>query len=237
MGKVGSGKRINLGSLVLIAALGCQLAFWAVSRDVVTAQAIVPPAPGHAVVAAVALGDTQAAHRVMGLRLQNFGDSDGQWTGLKDYDYDRLIAWFELLTEVDGRAWYVPVLAAYYYAQTPVDADARRTVAFVAKFAQRDPARHWRLLGHAAYIARHRLGDLPLALSLARELAGLEVAELPFWARQLPALILAEMGEADAAAAEIRALRERFPDLPPEEARYHEYFLEEVLGRGAGAAE
>ena len=44
MGKVGSGKRINLGSLVLIAALGCQLAFWAASRDVVTAHAIVPPA-------------------------------------------------------------------------------------------------------------------------------------------------------------------------------------------------
>ena len=155
----------------------------------------------------------------------------------KDYDYDRLIAWFELLTDVDAQAWYVPVLAAYYYAQTPVEADARRTVAFVAEFAQRDPARHWRLLGHAVYIARHRLKDLPLALSLARELAALKIAELSFWARQMPALVLAEMGEVDAAAAEIRALQERFPDLPPEEARYHEYFLEEVLGRGEGAAE
>lgn len=229
--------RVNPATLVLLVALAAQLAFWAASRDVVIAQTIVPPAPGRVVIAAVALGDTQAAYRVMGLRLQNFGDHDGQWTGLRDYDYDRLIDWFELLTAVDAQAWYVPVLAAYYYAQTPVDADVRRVVAFVSDFAHRDPARHWRLLGHAVYIARHRLDDLPLALSLARELAGLEITDLPFWARQMPALVLAEMGEANAAEAEIRALQERFPDLPPEEARYHEYFLEEVLGRGAGTAD
>jgi hypothetical protein len=223
-----------LGTLVLIAAFGAQIVLWASSRDIVVAEPVVPPAPGQAVVAAVALGDTQAAYRAMGLQLQNFGDTGGQWTGLAGYDYDRLIDWFELLTDVDDRAGYVPVLAAYYYSQSPDEEHVRRVVTFVSAFARRDPATRWRLLGHAVYIARHRLRDFPLALTLARELAAFDVGEMPFWTRQLPALVLAEMGEREAAMREIRALQERYPDLPPEEARYHKYFLEEVLGVDTG---
>jgi tetratricopeptide (TPR) repeat protein len=222
---------LSPGALPLAVLLVGQIVFSQLARDTRVELEAVPPAPpAAAVLAAIALGDSQAAYRAGGLALQNFGDTGGRWTRLADYDYARLVGWFERLVELDGEARYVPVLAAYYYAQTPVVADARAVIDFVAGYALARPARRWRLLGHAVYLARHHLGDLELALALARRLAALEVDGLPLWARQLPALVLAEMGETEAARREIEALARRYRDLPPEEARWHEYFRDRVLG-------
>lgn len=216
--------------LPLVMLLVGQIVFSQLAREARIVTEAVPPAPAAIALTAMALGDSQAAYRAGGLALQNFGDTGGRWTRLADYDYARLIAWFERLVELDGEALYVPVLAAYYYGQTPVAADARALIDFLAGYALAHPARRWRLLAHAVYLARHHLGDLELALALARKLAALEVADLPFWARQLPALVLAEMGETEAAGREIEALARRHPDLPPEEARWHDAFRARLLG-------
>jgi tetratricopeptide (TPR) repeat protein len=218
------------GALPLAVLLVGQIVFSQLARDTRVESEAVPPAPPAAALAAMALGDSQAAYRAGGLALQNFGDTGGRWTRLADYDYARLVGWFERLVELDGEALYVPALAAYYYGQTPVAADARAVIDFLSGYALARPARRWRLLGHAVYLARHHLGDLELALVLAHRLAALEVDGLPFWARQLPALVLAEMGETEAARREIEALARRYPDLPPEEARWHDAFRDRVLG-------
>lgn len=221
---------LPVSTIVLVVALAAQVGFWSVSRTVLPEQTIVPPVPAREAVVALSLGDTQAGYRAIGLNLQNFGDTGGRWSALADYDYDRLAAWFDLSTSLDPKAWYVPALAASYYAQTPRPEDARRMVEKLVAFAAHDRAVRWRLLAHTVYLARHRVGDLDYALEIARMLAAVENDDMPFWPRQWPALILFEMGRTDEAAREFQALGARFPDMSEEEARYHAYFLESVLG-------
>ena len=213
---------------LLAILLAAQVALAVALHDATRLAPLVPPPPPAPALTLFALGDAQLAYRLGGLALQNFGDSGGRATPLADYDYDRVIGWIEALVRLDGRAWYVPMLAANYYSQTPVAADARAILGFLERHALARPAVRWRLLAHAVQIARHRLADLPLALALARRLAALEIESMPIWTRQIPAQILAEMGETEAARVEIEALARRFPDLAEAEARWQRHFLDSL---------
>jgi len=211
---------VALGLLAAQLALSLALLAWRPAVEPV------PPAPAAAHLALMTLGDAQAAYRLGALSVQNFGDTGGRTLPLADYDYERLTAWFDALTELDPEAWHVPVLAATYYGLTPVAEDARTVTAWLHRHAMAQPAARWRLLAQAVHLARHQLADLPLALTLARDLAAFEVAAMPIWTRQLPAQILAEMGDVAAARREIEAIERRFPDLPEAERHYHREFLD-----------
>jgi hypothetical protein len=56
-----------------------------------------------------------------------------------------------------------------------------------------NPDSRWPFLAHAALLARHRLKDMNLALSYARDLSTVKSA--PDWARQMSLLLLSDMGE------------------------------------------
>lgn len=230
MDRVGILRLPGAPAMALVVALAAQVVLWHAGRDIMPERPIVPPVPARASVEALALGDGQVAYRAMGLALQNFGDTGGRRSALADYDYTRLIGWLDLLIALEPKAWYAPALAAVYYAHTPQSEDARRVIEFLVAFAHRDPPSRWRLLAHAVHLARHNVRDLPYALEIARGLAAIQAADMPFWPRQLPALILADLGRVEEAAREIRALGARYPDMPPEEARYQDYFLEHRLG-------
>jgi hypothetical protein len=70
----------------------------------------------------------------------------------------------------------------------------------------------------AASARAHRLHDLPLALAVARHLAGLPEGEVPLWVRQMPAFVLAEVGEREAARDLMATILATDTNLSPDEA-------------------
>jgi hypothetical protein len=216
---------LALGLLAAQVALSLALLPWRPPAEPV------PPPPAAEYLALLTLGDAQAAYRLGALSVQNFGDTGGRTPPLAEYDYGRLVAWFDTLIRLDPDAWHVPVLAAAYYSQTPVAADARLVIAWLHRHALAQPAARWRLLAQAVHLARHQLADPALALTLARDLAALDVVAMPIWTRQLPAQIMAEMGDPEGARREIEAVEQRFPDLSDAERNYHRDFLDRL---GAG---
>ena len=215
--------------IAVLVALALQVAFWSQTRHLRAGWEGVPPAPSRAVARALALGDNQFLYRTATYTLQNMGDEGGRVTPLTDYDYVRLGRWFALLDGLDPESDYLPVLAGYYFGATQKTGDVRVVVDYLARLAARDPGRNWRWYVHAVFLARHRIGDMELALSLAERLAAIEAPGLPVWTRQMPAFVLADLGENEAARAIIEAILLTDPNLAPAEINFMQDFLETRL--------
>lgn len=217
--------------LVALAALAVHAVLAYQQRALQAAWPGVPVAPSAALAPALALGDAQLFYRSAAFGLQNMGDQGGRVTPLTGYDYRRLDDWLAVLDRLDPEADYLPTLAGFYFGQTRDPADLRRIVAYLLRIGARDPARNWRWLAHAAYLARHRLHDLPLALEIAQHLAGIDDPAVPLWARQLPAFVLAEVGEEEAAGDLLRTILATDPTLSDDDVRFMERYL---AGRVSG---
>jgi hypothetical protein len=217
------------GLLILLAAL---LAHGTLAWHHRTLQAGwpgVPSPPPGALAPLLTLGDDQLFYRSAAFGLQNMGDGGGRATPLAHYDYGRLEAWLRLLDELDPQADYAPTLAGYYFGQSPVPDDLRRIVAYLRTIGARDPARHWRWLAHAVYLARHRLRDVALALEIARDLAGLAGSEAPLWVRQMPAFVLADVGEREAARDLLETILATDRNLSDGEIVFMRHFIDQRL--------
>ncbi len=215
--------------IAVLLALSLQVVFWSQTRHLTAGWAGVPPAPAPRVALALALGDRQFLYRASAFALQNMGDEGGRVTPLRNYDYRRLGGWFQLLDAFDAESQYLPVLVGYYFGLTPNTEDLRIVISYLARIAVRDPERNWRWLMHAVYLARHRVKDTRLALDLAYRAAALDAPGIPLWTKQMPALVLAEIGETEAARDLFEALLESDPNIPPEEMDFMKDFIDRRL--------
>jgi hypothetical protein len=207
-------------SWALLGVLLLQISVWSWGREMRAFEETTPPPPSPLMLKLAAMGDDQFLFRVLGLQLQTFGDSGGQVTPLSEYDYGRLKGWFEALDGLDPVSDYVAVIAAQYYGVTHKREDLPHIIAYLRAHAAKDYAHNWRWLAHAVYLARHRLKDNALALEVARELAGLPIADLPPWTRAMPAYAMADLGEKEAAIALLSAiLATDAKDMTEEEAK------------------
>ncbi len=213
----------------VLITLGFQAAFWWQTRDVRAGWEGVPPAPSNQVAKALAMGDGQFLYRAATFVLQNMGDEGNRVTPLKDYDYQRLGQWFSLLDRFDPISEYLPVLVGYYFSQSQNPDDVRVVISFLAHIAIRDPDRNWRWMAHAIYLARHRVKDMNLALSLAYRMAAMQSPEIPIWAQQMPAFVLTDVGETEAARDLMEAILDSQPDLDPSEAEFMRNFIDDRL--------
>ena len=222
---------------LVLAAVLAHGAFAFEHRGVQAGWPGVPGPPPAAAAPLLTLGDEQLFYRAGAFGLQNMGDGGGRIVALADYDYHRLDAWFRLLDGFDPKAHYVPTLAGWYFGQTSEPADLRQIVAYLTTVGARDPARNWPWLAQAVYLARHRLHDLPLALEIARHLAGLAGTAAPLWVQQMPAFVLAQVGEREAARDLLRTILATDRDLPADERAFmHRLLDRSPAGSDAPAA-
>ena len=227
-------RRRGLG--LVLAALAAHAALAVQDHGLQAGWPGVPSPPPAALAPLLTLGDGQLFYRAASFGLQNMGDGGGRTTPLAAYDYGRLDRWFHLLDRLDPAAHYVPTLAGWYFGQTPEPADLRRIVAYLSAIGARDPAHNWRWLAQAVYLARHRLHDVPLALEIARHLAGLAGNEAPLWVRQMPAFVLSEVGEREAARDLLATILATDPNLPDDERVFMRRLIDQQLsGPGAPA--
>jgi hypothetical protein len=191
----------------LAVTLGLQLA-WESSQPSPTAKAeqlsrpIAPP-----LLRAAALGEPIAAAQLLTLYLQAFDNQPGISIPFAELDYAHIEAWLETILSLDPRGQYPLLMASHLYAQVPDEAKRRRILDFVYRQFLVDPNRRWPWLAHAGIIAKHRLGDLPLALKYAEAIARFAISpDVPSWARQMHILLYADMGEVETAKTLLGAL-------------------------------
>ena len=160
-----------------------------------------PPRLGSLRIAA--MGEPIALAYGAALRLQSFDNQPGVSVPFASLDYARVEQWLAALLSIDPKSQYPLIMASHVYAQVSGSPGRQRAMAeFVHREFLRDPAHRWPWLAHVAIMARHRLGDMPLAIRYAdaiRDHANLP--EVPAWARQMHIFLREDAGERDAARA------------------------------------
>ncbi len=231
MGGQGKFKQVpRLYMMALLAGLAGQTLFWSQTHDIRIPWSGVSIAPAPAAARAIGLGDAQLYYRAAGLGLQNMGDWAGELTPLVQYDYDRLTGWFTLLSHMDPNSQYAPSLAAYYFGQSRNPEQVRQIIGYLRQLGADNPQQHWRWLAYGVYLARYRVKDPVLGLELAKQLAALPVDDMPIWTRQLPAFVLADSGEREAARDILEAILASTPNLHPTE----QFFIRNYIGTRLG---
>jgi len=222
--------------LLLAVALALQVA-WQTRVPGRTLEAEdLPPAPTAAALRLATLGEPEAGARLAMLYLQSFDLRGGNDTPYQRLDYARLIGWLRALLELDPRGQYPLFAAARIYAEVPDSARSRRVLEFVHEAFLDDPDRRWPWLAHAALLAKHRLGDLPLARRYAAAVQRhARSPAVPLWARQMEVFILEDMGELEAASIMLGGLLETGAIHDPGELRFLRERLAELEQRARTA--
>jgi len=205
----------------LFAALLALQASWSLHLANDRALQPSPGAPPSAIALRLAsLDEPELAGYATALYLQGFDAQAGALLGLRLADAAAICAWLELAYSLNPRSGYALMLAAFDYAgpahvhdeATRARADAQPAPApqpvapllldLVERAYVADPARHWRWLAHAAYVARFTLHDDERALRYARRLrAAPDAAGVPRWARELDSFVLRRQDAAEAQRA------------------------------------
>ena len=214
--------------LALATALAAQLALHA-GRAVQTAGgAELEPPPGLAALRLASFGEREALARLLVLHVQSFD--------LDKVDYRHLVAWLRRLLELEPRSQYPLFLAARVYGESPDPARARLALDLAYQEFFVDPDRRWPWLAHAALLAKHRLGDLPLARRYASALQRhARAPDVPLWARQMEIFILEDMNELEAARIMLGGMLESGTLHDSAELRFLRQRLEELEARVSGA--
>lgn len=224
---------------LLAAALAAQLAWHAAAPPPAARAQALPPPPAVPVLRLAALGEPAALAAAAALWLQHFDDQPGRSIPYRELDYARLRAWLEALLALEPASGYPLLLAVRLYGQVDDPPRQRIMLDLAADAFVERPLQRWRWLAEATIIARHRLGDLELALDYARLIAEhTQTGQIPFWARDLRILLLEDMGELEAARVLIGGLLASGEITDPHEIRFLEHRLDALeRNRGDGTAE
>ena len=205
-----------------------QIGLWTQTKEVLPDLAIVPEVASENSVKAISFGDEQFYFRVLGFEIQNAGDTFGRATPLKNYDYNKLSMWFYRLDDLDSTSNLIPSLASYFYSNTQRHSDNIYIVRYLVDHAMKDPGKKWWWLSQAVLIAKYKLKDKQLALDIAKKLAAAP-GNLPIWARQMPAFILADMGEKEQSYLILKDIFDNYKNLPESEINFMYYFIQQQL--------
>jgi hypothetical protein len=178
-------------ALVIIA----NVCVWFYARPLQATWTNVPPAPSQFAAHATGLGDYDLSYRMIGFMLQNIGKVDGRTQALRTYDYKELVKWFFAAYALQPESNYVPMMATYYYGATPDREQARELIKFLKVAGSSPKGERWRWLIHAIFLARHKVGDMHLALEIAQVLRDMDSPNKPLWTNMMIALIKNDMNE------------------------------------------
>lgn len=215
-------------TLLLIIVFGAQIYLGTHTSKIAPTLTILSEAPSETSLKIGSLGDTQYHFRVLAIDVQNAGDSFGQFTALQDYDYRALRDWFIALDSLDYRSGLLPALASYYYSNTQRNSDNKYIIEYLEQNFDRDPNEKWWWLVQAVGIAGYKMDDKLTAVRLANKLQ-IVTAPMPKWARELPALLYADLGEKELSLKIIQDLAEKYDDYSQGDINYMNYFVRKRL--------
>jgi hypothetical protein len=181
-------------------ALASQITFALVQPRPQARAEELPAPPPAAALRAMSLGDPIPLAQLWTLWLQAFDNQPGISIPFLDLDYGKVEGWLQRILQLDPRGQYPLMMASQLYAQVPDEHKQRQMLALVHREFLADPNRRWPWMAHAAIMAKHRLNDLPLALTYAQALAAHATGpDVPHWVRQMEIFLYEDMGEYETA--------------------------------------
>lgn len=229
--RVVNSKKFLLSGFIFFVALN--MALWFHLRPIRPILTVVPTVPSPNMVKLLSFGDPELYFRMASFRLQNAGDTFGRYTPYRDYDYNALEKWFLLLDDLDAISDITPSMAGYLFSQSQEPLrDVPHIVRYLEQHYDRNPALSgkWWWLSHSIYLAEQKLHDKQLALRIAYKL-GTTPADVPLWARQMPAFIYEQLGEKQHALAIIQNILKTQKNIPDSELRFMNIFIKDRLNK------
>jgi len=224
--------------LLLAVMLLCQ-GLWHYAQTGREAQiSSLPAPPATSVLRVISLGEKTALAKMLMLWLQSFDAQGGQKIPFRQLDYSVLLAWLQVIVDLDPRGQYPLMAAARIYTLVPDRHKQKRMLEWIYREFPRDPERRWPWMAHAAILAKHRLGDLGLALKYSQIISdNSDNKAIPPWARQMSIFMLQEVGELAAAEMALRALLDSGTVTNPAEKRFLEDELRKTREKIAAQAQ
>ncbi len=219
-------RRINLVYVAFGLLLALQASYWWQARPYKPDLTIVPNVPRLEAVKAISMGSEELYFRLLALTLQNFGDTFGRVTALKDYDFSKLSRWFALLDGLNTKSDMIPALASYYFGQSQRTEDVRYIVDYLYAHSMRDVKKKWWWLVQCIYLASHKLKDEPLTLKVARPLLDPDV---PAWAQQMLAVVYEKRGEMEDALKIMEVISKNAKEITDKDLKFMRVFVEERI--------
>lgn len=185
-----------------------------------------PHPPSLSALKLASFGEPIALAKTLILYLQAFDNQPGISIPFRNLDYGRVQEWLGRILELDPPGQYPLLAASRLYGEVADKARQRQMLEFVHQRFLDDPNRRWPWLAHAAFIAKHRLKDLPLARKYAQAIrVHATGSKVPHWAKQMEIFILEDMNELESAKILIGGLLQSGQITDSHELR----FLEERL--------
>ncbi len=180
----------------------------------------------------LSMGSEQLFAALLTIKLQLHDNQAGQHFRYQLIDYSLLVQWLDRLSDLSGSAEYPMLLASRVYVATAEPNQLRQIIGFIERRFDDHPQLHWRRLVEASLVAKHKLGDLELALRLAEKIARQPASvQMPAWARDFQFLLLAELNELESAITIIQAMLVSDAVHDPDEKRFLQSKLSEFQQR------
>lgn len=202
---------------------------WRGTRNITPKLEVLGPPHGKIMTKILSFGDQQFYFRVRALLLQNAGDTYGRFTSLREYNYEYLEQWADVMDSLDSYSNYMPSLMSYIFGQTPKTEDLIHIIDYLERHADKDLERKWWWVYQAVYYANGKLKDNERALSLAYKLASIESDTMPIWGKQLAAFIHEDRGEKEQARQFMQSIIDNLDDISEKELNFMHYFIQERL--------
>ena len=167
------------------------------------------------------MGSNRLMSYMLSIQLQLHDSQSGRHIRYEQLNYSVLIDWLDQITRLNIHSEYPNMLASRVYGQIADENKLRMIIDFIQKSFARNPQLHWRRMTEATLLAKHKLGDLELALSIATQLS-IQSADvvMPHWARDMQFILLGEMNEHESGIAIIVALIESGSITDSDELRF-----------------
>jgi hypothetical protein len=167
------------------------------------------------------IGSNQLMSYLLAIRLQLHDNQSGKHVRYEKINYRLLSAWLDQIDLLNTQSEYPTMLASRVYSQTIEKNNVRLMIDFIQRSFVENPQLHWRRMTEATILAKHKLGDLELALLLAEQLTNQPVeVTMPHWARDMQIIILSKMNAFEAGIAIIVALMESGSIDDPDEKQF-----------------
>ena len=185
--------------------------------------------PRNEVLTTAALGEPVALAYVLALKLQTYDNQSGISIPFSRLDYGKVKNWLSAMLALDPDTQYPMLMASHLYAQVLNHPDKQRDMAeFVYQRFLESPNERWQWLAHMSIMAKHRLGDMRLAIRFADAIRDhVTNASVPAWARQMHIFLREDVGDLESAKALLGGLLDSGTVKDPHELR----FLVEQLNR------
>ncbi len=177
----------------------------------------------------VSLAEPALVAKLLGFWLLSYDSQSAKIIPYEHFNYQHLVDWLNTIQTLDPYSDYPSFVASGIFVDVKDPQRIRLILRFIHQAFLQAPALRWRWQARAVMLAKYRLGDQALALSLAQDLRQYTPQQsIPAWARDMEFIILQDVGEFDMALLIVEGLLKAGKITDPNELAFLTQKLKEL---------